>query len=146
MIPVRVSPDVRPYVVRGGFVIAPDHPLAEFDCPVCDRPLTDAPVSLVYVGRENPTSWTAGSVAVHDACAVPPGGEPQRWALPPAPGPEVTAVRGNGGIVFERDGDGWVPRPSPFVRAKQHTVRRQWAALLACGPLTDATTDPKETP
>ncbi len=69
-IPVRVNPAIRAHVARSGFEIAADHPLADQDCPVCDLPLTDGPVSLVYVGRspEDRGGWTAASVPVHDAC------------------------------------------------------------------------------
>lgn len=67
MIPVRVDPAIKPHVTRSGFTIEDDHPLATADCPVCDGPLTIGTVSLVFVGRNEP-GWTAGSVAVHDAC------------------------------------------------------------------------------
>jgi hypothetical protein len=70
VIPVRVDPNVRPHIVRAGIVVAADHPLAFTSCPVCDRSLTDASVSLVFVGRDEP-GWTAGAVAVHDRCAGP---------------------------------------------------------------------------
>ncbi len=74
MIPVRVPPGLRPYVVRAGITVAADHPLANDLCPCCDEPLRLCPVSLVYVGRhpDDHGRWTAAAVAVHDDCAAPP--------------------------------------------------------------------------
>jgi hypothetical protein len=69
-IPVRVDPAVKAHVVRAGFTLTADHPLAADGCPACDEPLFGQPVSLVYVGRfpGDPGGWTAASVAVHDGC------------------------------------------------------------------------------
>ena len=66
MIPVRVDPSVKAHVVSRGKQV--NGPLADDLCPVCDVPLGEYPVSLVYVGRSDPTSYTAAAVAVHDAC------------------------------------------------------------------------------
>lgn len=71
-IPIRVNPAVRPHVVRSGLTIAADHPLHSGGCPVCWAPLREGPVSLVLIGRESSGSWTAATVAVHDACAGEP--------------------------------------------------------------------------
>ena len=70
MIPVRVDPDLVPHVVRDDFQLAPDHPLYDALCPVCDLSLGGQPAALVFVGRhpDDGGGWTAGSVAVHTAC------------------------------------------------------------------------------
>jgi hypothetical protein len=72
-IPVRVDPAVRAYVASRGRGLAPDHPMYNLECPVCDLSLGAGPISLVYVGRypDNP-GWTAAAVAVHDACTDSP--------------------------------------------------------------------------
>ncbi len=72
-IPIRVDPAIKPHVAsRELGPIAPDHPLAGYVCPICDRDLVGHLVALVFVGRfpENPASWTAASVAVHDSCVA----------------------------------------------------------------------------
>lgn len=82
-IPVRVDPSITPHVVRSGFVIEPGHPLHSTGCPVCDEPLHEQSVSLVFVGREpDDRGWTGAAVAVHDGCTgvrnqSPVG--PARW-------------------------------------------------------------------
>lgn len=69
MIPVRVSPTIKPHIAARSRTIDPDHPLACRDCPVCDEPLREGPISLVLVGRSDLTSWTAAAVAVHTSCS-----------------------------------------------------------------------------
>lgn len=76
IIPVRARTD-SPITTVGGVraPIEPGHPLADRDCPVCDKPLTDAPITLVLVGiephrRKPDGGWTtAAAVPVHAACA-----------------------------------------------------------------------------
>lgn len=75
IIPVRVQTD-SPITHLGGIRnLRPDHPLAQHPCPVCDGPLTDAPVTLVFVGidpraRAEAKTWCTGAaVAVHADCA-----------------------------------------------------------------------------
>jgi hypothetical protein len=76
MIPVRVPRDASLHTVGGVRPpVAPTHPLANVPCPVCDGLLTEAPVTLVYVGVDPEThaedrAWRTGAaVAVHAACA-----------------------------------------------------------------------------
>jgi hypothetical protein len=74
--PIRVRSD-SPITLVGGVrpALEPDHPLAVHPCPVCDGPLTDAPVTLVLVGiapsyRKPDGGWTTGAaVPVHAHCA-----------------------------------------------------------------------------
>lgn len=71
-IPVRVDPAHRPHAALRGRTIELSHPLASWDCPVCDEPLRTGPITLVLVGRDpgmGRRGWTAASVAVHDDCA-----------------------------------------------------------------------------
>lgn len=79
MIPVRVPADVALYTVGGIRTLTPEHRLYRRDCPVCDRPLADQPITLVCVGihpaDRKPSGWTTGgAVAVHAVCA---GVEPE---------------------------------------------------------------------
>jgi hypothetical protein len=79
MIPVRVPVDVPIHTVGGIRTLMAEHPLYDRDCPVCDGPLTDLPITLVCVGihpeDRKPSGWTTGgAVAVHAACA---GVEPE---------------------------------------------------------------------
>lgn len=73
-IPVRVDPLVRAHVAARGRAVSSHSALSYHDCPVCDGPIGSGPVALVYVGRypDNPTSWTAVAVALHDACTSDP--------------------------------------------------------------------------
>jgi hypothetical protein len=75
MIPIRAHKDdpITTYGVRPP--MQPGHPLAQTPCPVCDGPLTGAPITLVLVGfdpevRAEGKAWRAGAaVVVHAACA-----------------------------------------------------------------------------
>lgn len=74
MIPARVKADIKPPVQPNAFDIAESHPLAEYNCPACDDPLTARLVVLVIVGfhpeDRRPSGWATGaSVAVHMDCA-----------------------------------------------------------------------------
>lgn len=76
MIPVRVPVNAPTYLVGGERHLTPEHPLYDSPCPVCDRPLEDQPITLVYVGMEaegrKDAGWTNGAaVAVHVACTGP---------------------------------------------------------------------------
>lgn len=73
MIPIRVPVDAPVHVMDKQFTIAPDHPLADAYCQVCDQLLSDGPVVLVFVGiapeDHKPAGWTTGAaVAIHQAC------------------------------------------------------------------------------
>lgn len=76
MIPVRVPADLKVTLTSDRRLdIQPDHPLADFPCPVCDGSLTGQPSVLVFVGYHpddrKDGGWTTGAaVAVHEACAV----------------------------------------------------------------------------
>lgn len=75
IVPVRVDPDVQPYVVKTGIPMPADHPLAADDCPVCGEVLHPGPVALVFVGREPDTGmsrWTGAAVTVHARCTGTP--------------------------------------------------------------------------
>lgn len=74
-----------------------------------------------------------------------PRAEPQTWALPAEPGPEVTAVR-------DVDGNHWAHRSWPFhqdgslaergtswVWVSTDGERCRWQTLVLRGPLTNAT-------
>jgi hypothetical protein len=75
VIPIRARIDspITTFGVRPP--VRPHHPLADTPCPVCDGPLTDRPITLVFVGvdpeqRAEGKSWAAaGAVAVHADCA-----------------------------------------------------------------------------
>lgn len=78
MIPVRVPADLKPLLAneRRFPPMDPDHPLADFPCPVCDGPLGEKVTVLVFCGiasedrKDGPGRWTTGgAVAVHAECA-----------------------------------------------------------------------------
>ena len=76
MIAVRVPSDAALHTVGGVRpALLPDHPSAAVPCPVCDGSLTEAPVTLVFVGidpqsRTDAGAWCTGAaVVVHAACA-----------------------------------------------------------------------------
>lgn len=74
MIPVRVPAAAVPHVMPGVRPpVQPGHPLAMDQCPVCDGPLTAAPLALVFVGiapeDRKPSGFTTGAaVAAHAVC------------------------------------------------------------------------------
>lgn len=77
IIPIRTRVDAPITVTGPGRELAPDHPLAERSCPVCDGPLAIGPVVIVLVGiapeDRKPSGWTTGAgVAVHAECTAPP--------------------------------------------------------------------------
>lgn len=76
MIPYRCDPELHPVVLSapGRFPPLPEtHPLTGSECPACgDALVTGDVVALVLVGRAHGAGWTAGSVAVHEACSRAP--------------------------------------------------------------------------
>lgn len=82
MIPVRVPAATMPVLAsERRFAANRGHPLDEYPCPVCDGPLGERVIVLVFVGiapeDRKPGGYTVGgSVAVHAVCAgVPEEGE-----------------------------------------------------------------------
>lgn len=77
MIPIRARTDSPITTFEVLPAMKPDHPLARAGvvCPVCDRPLTEAPFTLVLVGfspetRAEGKLWgNGGTVPVHAVCA-----------------------------------------------------------------------------
>jgi hypothetical protein len=75
MIPVRVPADAEPVLATDQrFTIAPDHPLAEWGCPVCDEPLVNRVTVLILAGiapedRKDSGYTTGAGVCVHAVCA-----------------------------------------------------------------------------
>lgn len=79
MIPIRARVDspITTYGVRPP--MRTDHPMAGTPCPACDGPLTDRPLTLVFIGIDPQTraaalaagkTWTSGAcVVVHADCA-----------------------------------------------------------------------------
>lgn len=75
MIPIRARVDspITTFGVRPP--MNPDHPLASTPCPACGGSLTEAPITMVFVGvdprqRAEGKTWVAaGAVVVHADCA-----------------------------------------------------------------------------
>lgn len=122
MIPVRIPADAPLHTVGGLRTIAPEHPMSQDDCPVCDVPLTVMPITLVYVGIDPETRAqvlekgkayaTGAAVAVHAACAgLDADGNPPAPA--PAPAPAMTWTSPDGVVYdltrrhFDRTGGVW---------------------------------------
>ena len=89
MIPVRVPADLKPVLAHERrWPAHRGHPLDACPCPVCDEPLGDKVIVLVFAGimpedrKENPVGrWTTGgAVAVHAVCA----GVPEAPSVPGA--------------------------------------------------------------
>lgn len=76
IIPVRI-PRAASTTTVGGVKpsLPPGHPFASQPCPLCDDLLTQAPVTLVFVGIDPQTRSTSGTwctgaaVYVHATCA-----------------------------------------------------------------------------
>lgn len=75
IIPVRVHAGSPLTLIGGARTLAPDHPLADYPCPVCDTRLADRATTLVFVGidpdtrAQGKTYCTGSAVAVHADCA-----------------------------------------------------------------------------
>ena len=77
MIPIRARTDSPITTFKVMPAMSPEHPLAQRGvlCPVCDRPLTGAPFTLVLVGfhpedrREGKLWGNGATVPVHADCA-----------------------------------------------------------------------------
>jgi hypothetical protein len=66
--------------------------------------------------------------------------EPQRWVLPPEPGPEVTKLRDSREVFWVRYSNGWTLEDlSASGRKARGSV--SWELVLGFGPLVDATQD-----
>ena len=84
IIPVRIPASARPVLAsERRITIAPDHPMHESRCPVCDRFLGDGVTVLIVAGIEPGDRKLAGyvtgaAVAVHAACAGVPDEEEAR--------------------------------------------------------------------
>ena len=82
MIPVRLPATFTPHIVSDGKTLAPDHPLRQTLCPVCDGALgvdvagDGGLIALVAVGihpeDRKDGGWTTGAaVAAHAMCVGP---------------------------------------------------------------------------
>lgn len=74
MIPVRVPVDAPLTTMGGVRTLGVGHFANDDVCPVCDQPLANTPITLVFVGiapeDRKESGWTTGgSVIVHGACA-----------------------------------------------------------------------------
>jgi len=83
VIPVRVPASLVPVLASERRMAANrGHPIDGFPCPVCDRPLGERVIVLVFAGiapedRKPSGFTTGGAVAVHAVCAGVPEEEPQ---------------------------------------------------------------------
>ncbi len=71
MIPVRIDPAVKPLLANDRvYELEAAHPLLGVECPACGDDLqAGQSLVLVLAGRRPDMGWTAGAVAVHEACA-----------------------------------------------------------------------------
>lgn len=83
LIPVRVPAGAMPVLAsERRFAAGRGHPLDPLPCPACGKPLGEAVTVLIVAGiapedRKPAGATTAGTVAVHAACAGVPDQEPE---------------------------------------------------------------------